>query len=50
MKVFNPSSLKQREIGLCEFKASLVCIASSRSARDREGKLVFKIKNKVDGS
>lgn len=30
----NPNTLEQREVSLCELKANLVCVVSSRSARE----------------
>ena len=35
---FNPSTGRQRQENLCEFKASLVCRVSSRTARATQRK------------
>lgn len=32
--IFNPTLRWQRQVGLCEFETSLMCIASSKLARD----------------
>jgi hypothetical protein len=43
---FNPSTTEQKQVDLCEFKASLVYRVSSRTDRDTQRNPVMKNKNK----
>ena len=44
---YNPSTQRQRQVDLCEFKANLVYIVSSRTARKTQTKGLERWPNKL---